>query len=289
MRLLLLTLAALAACPAFAADDKPAEKAAVKPIKALLITGGCCHDYTKQKRIIAEGVSARAMVEWTLVQQGGTSVSSTIDFMKNPDYYKGFDIIVHNECFADAKDPAWVAGVLKPHREGIPGVVIHCAMHCYRDKTDEWFKFTGVTTHQHGAHYAFDVTPAKADHPILKGFPEKWTTPKGELYQIVKVWPGCTPLATAVSRETKNAEPCIWVNEYGKTRVFGTTVGHYNEEMEDKVFLNYLTRGLLWSCDKLNDDYLVPNKNPKIVEIGEPDAPKGPTGEPTPADPAKKK
>ena len=33
-----------------AADDKPAE---VKPLRALMITGGCCHDYEKQKLISA--------------------------------------------------------------------------------------------------------------------------------------------------------------------------------------------------------------------------------------------
>lgn len=30
---------------------------AAEPIKALLITGGCCHDYAKQKLIISQGIS----------------------------------------------------------------------------------------------------------------------------------------------------------------------------------------------------------------------------------------
>ena len=51
---------ALIASSAFAADK-------TKPLKALLVTGGCCHDYTAQKKIIPEGVSARANVEWTIV------------------------------------------------------------------------------------------------------------------------------------------------------------------------------------------------------------------------------
>ena len=50
MNIRLLSLLALAAVccsslnPALAADQ-------VKPLKVLLITGGCCHDYAKQKDI----------------------------------------------------------------------------------------------------------------------------------------------------------------------------------------------------------------------------------------------
>ena len=36
---------------------------AAEPLKALLITGGCCHDYAKQKLIISQGVSKRANVD----------------------------------------------------------------------------------------------------------------------------------------------------------------------------------------------------------------------------------
>lgn len=243
-------------------STKPATapKAVVKPIRALLITGGCCHDYEKQKKILTEGISARALVQWEIVHQGGSSTNSKIPYYENPDWARGFDIVVHNECFADAADPKWTDRVLNPHRAGIPAIVIHCAMHCYRDKTDEWFKFLGVTSHQHGAHYPFEVLNIKPEHPVMGGFGNVWLTPKGELYQIAKVWDTATPLAYAMSRETKKQEPVIWVNQYGKTRVFGTTIGHYNEEMQDPVFLNYMTRGLLWATDKLNDDYLQPFK-----------------------------
>jgi len=68
----------------------------------------------------------------------------------------------------------------------------------------------------------------------------------------------CVPLATAKSKETKNDEVCVWTNTYGKGRVFGTTIGHYNEELADPVFLDMLTRGLLWACDKPVDSYLKP-------------------------------
>jgi putative membrane-bound dehydrogenase-like protein len=105
----------------------------------------------------------------------------------------------------------------------------------------------------------------------MKGFGESWKTPKGELYHIAKLWETATPLGQGYSPETKSDHVCIWTNLYSekKTRVFGTTVGHYNEEMQDPVFQEYLTRGILWACGKLDDPkYLVPMKEVKITEIG---------------------
>lgn len=263
---------------AVAAEPKP-------PIKALLITGGCCHDYTKQKLILPEGISARANVTWTIVQQGGSTTTAKIPYYENDDWAKGYDIVVHNECFADAADPQWTARVLRPHRAGTPAVVIHCAMHCYRDKTNDWFEFLGVTSRGHGANYPFEVVNIAKDNPVMEKFGDKWMTPKGELYFIEKLWPTATPLAHAMSRDSKKNEVCIWTNEYRNTRVFGTTIGHHNEEMADPVFLDYMARGLLWACGKLNEDYLVPCKDPKFEMVPDPGSnkPKGKDGVPTPA------
>jgi type 1 glutamine amidotransferase len=242
----------------FSSEVVGQEKASeLKPLKVLLVTGGCCHDYDRQKLILSEGIGARAKVEFTIVQEGGKSTNHKVSIYEKDDWADAYDVVIHNECFSDVKEPAFTERILKPHREGKPAIVIHCAMHCYRDKTDEWFKFIGVTSHRHGSHFAFDAINLQPDNPIMKGFGEKWTTPQGELYHIEKTWDNCKPLAHAYSKETKSDHVCIWTNTYGKGRVFGTTVGHYSTEMQDPVFLNYVTRGLLWSCDKLNDDYLL--------------------------------
>ena len=36
-----------------------AKKPLPKPLRALLITGGCCHDYVKQKDILKQGLERR--------------------------------------------------------------------------------------------------------------------------------------------------------------------------------------------------------------------------------------
>src|SRR6266704_3232748 len=51
--------------------------AGAEPLKALLITGGCCHDYEAQKKILSEGISARANVTWTIVHEGDADSKTT--------------------------------------------------------------------------------------------------------------------------------------------------------------------------------------------------------------------
>ncbi|MCA9246061.1 MAG: DUF1080 domain-containing protein, partial [Planctomycetales bacterium] len=47
---------------------------------------------------------------------------------------------------------------------------------------------------------------------------------------------------------------CIWTNQYGKARVFATTLGHHNETMQQPIYLDMIARGLLWSVGKLTED-----------------------------------
>ena len=230
----------------------------VAPVKALLILGGCCHDYEIQKELIKQGLEERAHIEVTVVHQGGSGTSAEIELYRNPKWADEFDVILHDECFSDDKDPAWLARILEPHRKGKPGVVIHCAMHCYRVGNDDWFEFCGVTSRGHGPHYPHEVRNVLATDPIMAGFGAAWANPAGELYRIDKFWPTATALATAKDRENGKDQVCVWTNDYRGTRVFGTTLGHHNQTVEDPTFLRMLTRGTLWAAGRLDDSYLKP-------------------------------
>ena len=52
--LLMLSILGTAPFVVQAADD-------AEPIKALLVIGGCCHDYDKQKDLLTKGISAAPM------------------------------------------------------------------------------------------------------------------------------------------------------------------------------------------------------------------------------------
>src|ERR1700730_17247885 len=76
-----------------------------EPIRALLITGGCCHDYPEQAKIISDGLTARANIEWTIILDSpGNSTNHQLSIYERSDWAKGYDVVVHNECFADVTD-----------------------------------------------------------------------------------------------------------------------------------------------------------------------------------------
>lgn len=237
-----------------------------KPLKVLLVCGGCCHDYNSQKELLSKGMMERAHMDVMVVHEGGTATNSKIPLYEKKDWSKGFDVVIHDECFSDVKENAWTQNIITPHREGLPAVVLHCAMHCYRDGTDDWFQFCGVTSRRHGAAYPHEVLNVDASHPIMAKFGPAWANPAGELYWIEKVWPNTHPLGTAKNKEQGNDEVCVWTNQYGQGRVFGTTLGHHNETVGSPEYLDLVTRGTLWACDKLNDEYLIAPM-PKTVRV----------------------
>ena len=263
MKRLLLILPAIVAMVTtallFAADDaKPAADAAkVKPLKILMVCGGCCHDYENQKRILAEGLSARANVEFTIVHEEGPEgkkdKNHRISIYEKEDWAKGYDLVLHNECFGGIEDVAFVERIAKPHKEGVPAVVLHCSAHSYRAaKTDEWRKVVGQKSMSHEKNRDLLVKNLAPEHPVMKGFPMEWLDKADELYKNEELYPGFVPLAKAYGEDTKKDHNVIWVNTYGEGKVFGTTLGHNNSTMEAPEYLDLVARGLLWACGKLD-------------------------------------
>jgi len=229
---------------------------APKKLKVLYVTGGGWHDYNKQAEIIPAGLKERANIEVTVKKVAASQqAEQRHPAYDSADWAKGYDVVIHNVCnSANTKDPEWIEQITQAHRKGVAAVVVHCSMHCYRpDRPNEWSKLLGVMSFNHEKHHPITVRNAAADHPIMKGFPETWTTPKGELYRIKELGPDTKVLAIGQASEKKD-HPCVWTSQYGKARVFGTTVGHHNETVSTDVYLDMLTRGVLWSAGKLGDD-----------------------------------
>jgi hypothetical protein len=246
----------LVARPASAAD-------APKPLRILLITGGCCHDYAKQKDILKKGIEARANAQVDIIFVADDSTHPQLPIYGKPDYAKGYDVVIHDECAADVNDPTIIEGVLKPHRDGIPGVNLHCGMHCYRigNPNDPvtpgtphglWFEYLGLQSSGHGAQLPISISFIDPNSPITKGLTD-WTTINEELYNNVKVLDGAHPLARG--KQGQSDFVVVWTNLYqGKTRVFSTTIGHNNQTVEDPRYLDLVARGVLWACAKLGED-----------------------------------
>ena len=185
----------------------------------------------------------------------------------NPDWAKGFDIVVHDECSSQVNDMASIDTILKPHREGLPGVVLHCAMHCYRTDgwnrkiATPWMQFTGLISTGHGPQQPIAVTYVDHESPITKPLTD-WTTVNEELYNNAAGKLEPTAHALARGKQGRVETIVTWTNTFnGKTRVFGTTLGHNTATVTDARYLDLVTRGLLWAVDKLDDRYL---RNPDL-------------------------
>ncbi len=237
-----------------------ANAANVKPLRVLLITGGCCHDYGKQKDILKKGIEERANVEVTQVHTDDKSTKARFEMYEKPDWAKGYDAVIHDECSADVKDMPYVKNILNAHKGGVGAVNLHCAMHCYRTGTDAWFQFVGIQSTGHGPQQPIAISFVDKTHAVTRDLGD-WTTINEELYNNIKIFPTAHPLARGkqvVKRKdgTEKTEDVVvaWANEYGKGKVFSTTIGHNNATVEDARYLDLVTRGLLWSCGKLGEN-----------------------------------
>ncbi len=266
-RLFMLTTAYLLGCLL------PAIGQAQEPIRALLVLGGCCHDYKTQQTLLTEGISKRANVQWKIAYDSDKGTTHLNPVYENDDWANGFDVIVHDECCADVKDAKIIDRILAPHRKGVPSVILHCGMHSYRGEgypdATPWFDFTGLASTGHGPQSPIQITFTDRDNVITKGM-EDWLTIKEELYNNSAGKLHDTAHALATGQQTfkdRNGDEVtatavvVWTNLYQeKTRVFATSLGHNNETVADERYLDLITRGLLWSVDKLDKEHLVPSQ-----------------------------
>ena len=237
-------------------------KAGTKPLKALLITGGCCHDYATQKEILKKGIEARANIIVDQIHTNNNTVKPDLPIYGLPEYAKGYDVVIHDECAAEISDDTIVKGVLAPHQAGIPGVNLHCAMHSYRignpnEKAEtlgtphsQWFEYLGLQSSGHGPQKPIEITYVNKEHPITKTLAD-WTTINEELYNNVKMFDTAHPLAKG--KQGSDDTVVTWTNDYNGTKVFSTTIGHNNATVEDARYLDLVTRGVLWACGKLDE------------------------------------
>ncbi|MFM8287359.1 MAG: ThuA domain-containing protein [Planctomycetaceae bacterium] len=239
-----------------------------RPVRALLVTGGCCHDYARQKELLKRGIESRVMVEVTLRHSTDTSTKARFEMYASPDWADGYDVVIHDECSADVTEIPYVENILAAHRKGVAAVNLHCAMHSYRTGRDDWFQFVGIHSTGHGPQQPIDVIYVDRQHPVLQGL-DNWTTVNEELYNNVRLFETTKPLARGRQQVGDRLEDVVvaWANTYGKSRVFSTTLGHNNQTVGDARYLDLVSRGLLWSVDKLNAEHLQPFAKPQTVRV----------------------
>jgi len=251
---------------------------AAKPLRVLVVAGGCCHEYDKQHLALKEGIEARIDAELTVVLNRNTSTETTFEIYNSDDWAKGYDVVIHDECSSNVTDQPYVERILNAHRNGTPAVNLHCAMHSYRwgnfrepveagASNAAWYEMIGLQSIAHGPQLPIEVTYSSSNHAITQGL-EPWTTINEELYNNIRVFDGTTALATGKQRIEPNEKQLrdnpnaqgkvatavvVWTNEYGpkKTKVFSTSLGHNNETVADPRYLDLVVRGIQWATGSL--------------------------------------
>ncbi|MBX2843242.1 MAG: ThuA domain-containing protein [Flammeovirgaceae bacterium] len=114
----------------------------------------------------------------------------------------------------------------------------------------------------HGLEHEYVVTTRAPEHPIMKGLPTDWLHAQDELYDRMRgPFENATILATAYSDVEKNEQPwepshkgtgwnvaTLMAINYGKGRIFHSTLGHFDYSMECIGFKTTLQRGAEWAA-----------------------------------------
>ncbi len=66
----------------------------VKPLRVLIVAGGCCHEYDKQHLVLKEGIEARLNAIVDVAFNPDKTTKATFEIYKAKDWAKDFDVII---------------------------------------------------------------------------------------------------------------------------------------------------------------------------------------------------
>ncbi|QRR00459.1 ThuA domain-containing protein [Dyadobacter sandarakinus] len=249
-----------------------------KPFKVLIIDGQTNHRNMKEGTAMMKGYLEETglfTVDVVTSPKKGTDLSTF-----RPDF-QGFDVILSNYN-GDEWSPEVKDAFERFVQNGGGLVVVHSADNAF-PKWEAYNKMIGIGGWEgrdeksgpwlyydeskqavvkdssagiggsHGNQHEFIVKTREAGHPIMKDLPAEWLHQKDELYDRLRgPADNITVLATAYSAKEQNGsgrnEPVLMVLQYGKGRIFHTTLGHETYSQKCVGFITTLQRGTEWAA-----------------------------------------
>ena len=254
---------------------------AKEPIKVLIVTGQNNHNWEASNVILQKYLNESGM----FVADVAVSPKKSEDMSKFQPNFSAYKVVVldyNGDSWPEVTNNAFLQFV----KNGGGVVVYHAADNAFRQWT-EFNKMIGFGGWEgrnetdgpyiyvkdgelfydkspgpggsHGRQHEYTLNCFNPNHPITKGLPAKWRHAKDELYDrmrgpgIVKdalYWAYSDPSTGGSDRN----ELSLFTVDYGKARIFHTTLGHAGNSPEDNIamqctgFQVTLLRGAEWAA-----------------------------------------
>lgn len=246
-----------------------------KPLKALIIDGQNNHDWQKTTPLIKATLEGSGRFEVSVA----TAPAKAEEMPKFQPKFSDFDVVVSNY-----NGMAWSRETATAFEKFVEGGGGFVSVHAADNSFPQWpaynrmigvggwggrnekfgpyvrwrnGKFARDTQAgrggSHGKRHAFEVVVRDVAHPITAGLPTSWMQAEDELYAELRgPAEAMQVLATALSEKstggTGEHEPILMAIQFGKGRVFHTTLGHDVTSMNGVAFQVTLQRGTEWAA-----------------------------------------
>jgi len=225
-----LVAAALAAAAATSAQ-------AGEKIKLHMVQGGG-HNWKKHFPILAEVLKGTGDFEITMSQD--------LDELK-AENIKKYDVVLFYGSGNNFKDPAQEKGLCDFVRNGGAFAGIHSASDSFK-KSDAYWELLGGRFAGHGGG-KFKLVIDDKEHPITK--PMTDFEIQDETYRHRYHPKAEKELRHLLHMDRgKEQQSMAWVRDYGKGRMFYTSLGHGTPAWTNPAFQRLVTRGIYWAAGR---------------------------------------